>query len=141
MKLLLALLLAAASGKHEWLGSEMPLPLAVRTPQDLEFKSVAEREYLIFNLLTSGKVAWDAGDFATAAAKWESLLAVPDLEPSIDKVVRPFALEARRARAARWCRCGGRTAPCRSLCPPARWCSSAGRRSCRGCWRSARAAR
>jgi plastocyanin len=96
MKLLLALLLAAASGKHEWLGSEMPLPLAVRTPQDLEFKSVAEREYLIFNLLTSGKVAWDAGDFATAAAKWESLLAVPDLEPSIDKVVRPFAQEARR---------------------------------------------
>jgi plastocyanin len=95
MKLLLALLLAA-SGKHEWLGAEMPLPLAVRTPQDLEFKNVAEREYLIFNLLTSGKVAWDAGDFATAAAKWESLLAVPDLEPSIDKVVRPFAVEARR---------------------------------------------
>jgi plastocyanin len=96
MKLLLALLLAAASGKHEWLGSEMPLPLAVRTPQDLEFKSVAEREYLIFNLLSSGKVAWDAGDFATASAKWESLLAIPDLEPSIDKVVRPFAQEARR---------------------------------------------
>src|SRR5713226_9306883 len=96
MKLLLALLLAAASAKHEWLGTEMPLPLAVRTPQDLEFKNVAEREYLIFNLLTSGKVAWDAGDYATAAAKWESLLAVPDLEPSIDKVVRPFAVEARR---------------------------------------------
>src|SRR5258708_26491012 len=95
MKLLLALLLAA-SAKHEWLGTEMPLPLAVRTPQDLEFKNVAEREYLIFNLLTSGKVAWDAGDYATAAAKWEALLAVPDLEPSIDKVVRPFAVEARR---------------------------------------------
>jgi plastocyanin len=96
MKLLLALLLAAPSAKHEWLGAEMPLPLAVRTPQDLEFKSVAEREYLIFNLLSSGKVAWDAGDFATAASKWESLLAVPDLEVSIDKVVRPFAQEARR---------------------------------------------
>src|SRR5260221_2099765 len=95
MKLLLALLLAA-SAKREWLGTEMPLPLAVRTPQDLEFKNVAEREYLIFNLLTSGKVAWDAGDYATAAAKWESLLAVPVLEPSIDKVVRPFAVEARR---------------------------------------------
>jgi len=68
----------------------------VRTPQDLEFKTVAEREYLIFNLLSSGKVAWDAGDFATAASKWESLLEVPELEPSIDKVVRPFAEEARR---------------------------------------------
>jgi plastocyanin len=96
MKLLLALLVAASSAKHpDWLGTEMPLPLAVRTPQDLELKSVAEREYLIFNLLASGKLAWDAGDFATAAAKWESLLALPDLEPSIDKVVRPFALEAR----------------------------------------------
>src|SRR6202171_3275427 len=102
MKLLLALLVAASSAKHpDWLGAEMPLPLAVRTPQDLELKSVAEREYLIFNLLSSGKVAWDAGDFATAAAKWDSLLAVPDLEQSIEKVVRPFAQEARRKAGAK----------------------------------------
>src|ERR1041384_842922 len=94
--LLLALLLAASSApKHEWLGPEMPLPLAVRTPQDLEFKSVAEREYLIFNLLASGKVAWDAGDYATAARNWESLLSVPELDPAIEKVVKPFAEQAR----------------------------------------------
>ena len=43
-----------------WLGEEMPLPLAVRTPQDLAFKAVAERQYLIFNLLAGGKLAWDA---------------------------------------------------------------------------------
>src|SRR5438067_6542435 len=96
MKLLLALILAAPAPKHEWLGSEMPLPLAVRTPQDLQFKNIAEREYLIFNLLSSGKVAWDSGDFATAAAKWESLLSVPGLDPEIDRVVRPFAEEARK---------------------------------------------
>src|SRR4051812_21649770 len=96
MKLLLALILAASTPKHDWLGSEMPLPLAVRTPQDLQFKNIAEREYLIFNLLSSGKVAWDSGDFATAAAKWESLLSVPGLDPEIDKVVRPFAEDARR---------------------------------------------
>ena len=96
MKLLFALLLAAAPAKHDWLGPEMPLPLAVRTPQDLAFKGVAERQYLIFNLLASGKVAWDQGDFAGAAARWESLLSVPGLDPEIDKVVRPFAEEARR---------------------------------------------
>lgn len=95
MKLLLALLLAA-SAKHDWLGTELPLPLTVRTPQDLQFKNVAERQYLIFNLLASGKVAWDAGDYAGAAAKWESLLSVPGLDPEIDKVVRPLAEEARK---------------------------------------------
>lgn len=97
MNFFLALLLAASgSAKHDWLGAEMPLPLAVRGPQDLAFKNVAEREYLIFNLLASGKVAWDSGDFAGAAAKWEALLSVPGLDPEIDKVVRPFAEEARR---------------------------------------------
>ena len=34
-----------------WLGEELPLPLSVRTPQDLAVKNVAERQYLIFNLL------------------------------------------------------------------------------------------
>src|SRR5690242_15434719 len=94
--ILLALLLAASGAKHDWLGAEMPLPLAVRTPQDLAFKNEAERQYLIFNLLASGKVAWDERDYATAAARWESLLSVPGLDPEIDKVVRPFAEEARK---------------------------------------------
>jgi plastocyanin len=101
--ILLALLLAAPGGKHDWLGAEMPLPLAVRTPQDLAFKTQAERQYLIFNLLASGKLAWDERDYATAAARWESLLSVPGLDPEIDKVVRPFAEEARS-------RAGGKSA-------------------------------
>ncbi|HUJ27810.1 MAG TPA: hypothetical protein VLW85_17415 [Myxococcales bacterium] len=93
--LLLLLLAATAPAKHEWLGPEMPLPLSVRTPQDLEFKSVAERQYLIFNLLVNGKTAWDAGDYATAAARWESLLSLPGLDEDMAKVVKPFAEQAR----------------------------------------------
>jgi plastocyanin len=87
----------------------MPLPLAVRTPQDLAVKAVAERQYLIFNLLAGGKLAWDRGDYPTAAAKWEALLRLEGLDPEVDKVVRPLAREA-RARA------GG--APAASAGPP-----------------------
>jgi len=79
-----------------WLGEEMPLPLAVRTPVDLALKAVAERQYLEFNLLASGKLAWDRGDFATAASKWESLLRLANLDPEIDRTVRPLAQEARQ---------------------------------------------
>ena len=78
-----------------WPGEDMPLPLAVRSAQDLAVKSLAERQYLIFNLLAGGKVAWDAGDFATAASKWEALLRVSALDPDVDRVIRPLAREAR----------------------------------------------
>ncbi len=86
---------APARVGREWLGEDMPLPLAVKTPQDLAVKSVAEKQYLIFNLLAGGKMAWDAGDYATAATKWESLLRVPGLDPEIDRVIRPLASAAR----------------------------------------------
>jgi len=81
-----------------WLGTELPLPLSVRTPRDLALKALAERQYLIFNLLAGGKLAWDRGDFAQAAAKWEALLALPDLPADVAQGVRPFAQQA-RARA------------------------------------------
>jgi hypothetical protein len=83
-----------------WLGEELPLPLSVKTPQDLALKAVAERQYLIFNLLARGKLAWDAGDFPTAAEKWEALLRVPGIDPELEKVVKPLQLEA-RARTGR----------------------------------------
>jgi plastocyanin len=101
LRLLLAPLLAslaalpAHAANREWLGEEMPLPLAVKTAQDLAVKAVAEKQYLIFNLLAGGKMAWDAGDFATAAAKWEHLLRVPGLDPEIERVMRPLAVAAR----------------------------------------------
>lgn len=82
--------------KPTWLPDEMPLQLAVRTPEDLGFKSLAERQYLIFNLIASGKLAWDAGDFATAADRWEALLRLPNLPADVAKGVKPFAVEARK---------------------------------------------
>jgi len=88
----------AAQKTNGWLGEELPLPLSVRTPQDLAVKQVAERQYLIFNLLAGGKLAWDAGDWSTAASKWEALLRLSGLDPEIDRVIRPLAHEA-RARA------------------------------------------
>src|SRR3954468_1084764 len=86
---------AAAADGHGWLGEELPLPLAVRTAQDLAIKAAAEKQYLIFNLLAGGKLAWDQGDFATAAGKWEALLRVHGLDPEIEKTIRPLAKEAR----------------------------------------------
>jgi plastocyanin len=83
-----------------WLGEELPLPLSVKTPQDLALKAVAERQYLVFNLLARGKLAWDAGDFATAASKWEALLRVPGIDPELERVIKPLAVEA-RARAGK----------------------------------------
>ena len=68
-----ALLIPALAMGAGWAADEMPLQLAVRNPEDLKFKAAAEKQYLIFNLLGSGKVAWDKGDFTTAAAKWEAL--------------------------------------------------------------------
>jgi plastocyanin len=79
-----------------WPGEEMPLPLTVRTPDDLVFKETAEHQYLIFNLLASGKLAYDRGDMATAATKWETLLRVPNLPADLDRVIRPLAIDARQ---------------------------------------------
>jgi plastocyanin len=86
---------AAPPDSRGWLGEELPLPLAVRTPQDLAVKAAAEKQYLIFNLLAGGKLAWDAGDFATAATKWEALLRVHQLDPEIERAIRPLARDAR----------------------------------------------
>src|SRR5215468_10409197 len=82
--------------KQPWPGEEMPLPLTVRTPDDLAFKYVAERQFLLFNLMASGKLAYDRGDMATAAAKWEALLRMPDLPPDLERTIRPLAEEARQ---------------------------------------------
>ncbi|HEY2903092.1 MAG TPA: carboxypeptidase regulatory-like domain-containing protein [Polyangia bacterium] len=84
-----------AQAAPPWQGEELPLPLSVRTPQDLAVKQVAERQYLIFNLLAGGKSAFDAGDFATAANKWEALLRLRPLDPDVEKIIRPLARDAR----------------------------------------------
>lgn len=78
-----------------WLGEQMPLPLAVKSSEDLAFKAAAERQYLIFNLLAGGKVAWDRGDAETAANRWDELLRVPGLPTEVDALVRPLLKAAR----------------------------------------------
>ncbi|HXU60106.1 MAG TPA: hypothetical protein VN962_00295 [Polyangia bacterium] len=83
-----------------WLGDDLPLPLAVKTPQDIGFKSAAERQYLIFNLMAGGKLAFDRGDYTGAAGKWETLLRMPGLDPQVAQAVQPL-LEDARARAGR----------------------------------------
>ena len=83
-----------------WPAREMPLPIVVRSPQDLTFKTEVERQYLIFNLMAGGRVAFEAGDFARAARDWEALLRLPGLPPEIGRAVSPLLAEAQRQRGS-----------------------------------------
>jgi plastocyanin len=86
---------AAQPGEAKWLGDDLPLPLSVKTPQDIGFKAAAERQYLIFNLMAGGKLAYERGDYAGAADKWDTLLRMPGLDPQVDRAVRPLLDDAR----------------------------------------------
>ena len=100
----------------------MPLPMPSRRPQDLAFKTEVERQYLIFNLMAGGRVAWEAGDFARAAHEWEALLKVPGLPAEIARVVSPLLADAQRVAAAAGSPPAGaeqRARPPRSPEPPA----------------------
>jgi plastocyanin len=88
---------AAPPAAAAWPGDDMPLPLTVHTPEDLAFKTEAERQYAVFNLMTSGKLAFEAGDYARAARRWESLLKLSSLPPDVERVVLPLLEAARRA--------------------------------------------
>jgi plastocyanin len=92
---------AAASPPPPWLGDELPLPLSVKSAQDLAFKNEAERQYLIFNLMAAGKLALDGQDYGLAVRKWEALLKVPGLPEEIERAVRPLLAEAQRAAGGR----------------------------------------
>ena len=95
-------------------GREVPLPIAVKTPQDLAFKTEVERQYLILNLMAGGRQAYEAGDFARAAHDWEMLLKVPSLPPEVARVVSPLLAEAQRQRGG-----GAPGAPAAAAAPPA----------------------
>ena len=86
---------SAAGGEARWLGDNLPLPMPVKTPQDIGFKSATERQYLIFNLMAGGKLAYQRGDWAAAVDKWDTLLRMPGLNPQIERVVGPFLDDAR----------------------------------------------
>jgi plastocyanin len=89
-----ALLLSLLTGG--WPGDEMPLPVTVKGPEDLAFKAAAEKQYLIFNLMVAGRLAYERGEFAQAADKFEALLKVPELPASVDAAVRPLAIFSRQ---------------------------------------------
>ncbi|HEY0715656.1 MAG TPA: hypothetical protein VGF45_23440 [Polyangia bacterium] len=97
----MALLLQAAETKSppNWPGDELPLPVVVKTPEDLAFKIEVERQYAVFNLMTTGKLAYEAGDYARAARKWEALMKLPNLPPEIARVVQPLLEDAQQAAA------------------------------------------
>lgn len=77
------------------LGEQLPLSLLVKTPEELEYKAVTERQYLLVTLLVGAKAAWDRNDWETAATKWEAVLRLPNLPPDVDEAVKRFAKVAR----------------------------------------------
>jgi hypothetical protein len=64
-------------------------------PRDQKLLKLIDRETQISTLLTAGKLAYDAGDFATAAAKWEALLKIEGLPADIERAVKPLIAEAK----------------------------------------------
>ncbi len=104
---------AAAGGEAKWMGDDLPLPLPVKTPQDIGFKSATERQYLIFNLMAGGKLAYQRGDYAAAVDKWDTLLRMPGIDPQIERVVGPF-LDDARVRAGQPAKPGAHVEPTRA---------------------------
>lgn len=66
-----------------------------KSVRDHAMLQLIERETQISTLLTAGRLAWDAGDYAAAAAKWDALLKIDGLPADVEKAVKPFAAEAR----------------------------------------------
>jgi hypothetical protein len=79
----LVLLLSAAVPKHA-------------TPQEQRVLRLIDRETQISTLLTGGKLAFDAGDYATAVAKWDALLKIDGLPPDVESAVKPLLAQARK---------------------------------------------
>lgn len=63
--------------------------------RDQSMLQLIERQTQIANLLTAGRLAWDAGDYAAAAARWDALLKIEGLPSDVERAVKPFAAEAR----------------------------------------------
>jgi len=118
MTTLLALMMVVAAPKASpadagasWLGEQLPLQLLVKTPEELEYKAMTERQYLLVTLLVGAKGAWDKGDWATAATKWEAALRQPSLPADLEGAVREFARVARE-------RAGGQASALPALSAP-----------------------
>jgi plastocyanin len=77
------------------LAAPTPTPVKPAQPVDRVYRLV-EHQNQIANLLTAGKLAYDAGDFAAAADKWEALLRLDHLPAEIDTMIRPLLQSARK---------------------------------------------
>lgn len=93
------------------LGEALPLSLLVKTPEELSYKAMTERQYLLVTLLVGAKAAWDRNDFATAATKWEAVLRLPDLPPDVREAAERFGKVARE-------RAGGQASTLPALSTP-----------------------
>jgi plastocyanin len=97
--LLVLMLLVAPKGAPDAglppLGEALPLALLVKTPEELSYKAMTERQYLLVTLLVGAKAAWDRGDFATAATKWEAVLRLPELPADVRQAAESFGKVAR----------------------------------------------
>ena len=124
---------AGGAEPPRWLGDELPLPLPVKTPQDIGFKAAAERQYLIFNLMAGGKLAYQRGDYAAAVEKWETLLRVSGLDPQIEKAVAPFLADAHarlgHGAGATGPRAEPKPEPSAPAAPPEKWAEARPRAS------------
>jgi plastocyanin len=79
----LALLLSAAAAKPG-------------APRDQRMLKLIDRETQISTLLTAGKLAFDAGEYPTAVAKWEALLKIDGLPADVESAVKPLLAQARK---------------------------------------------
>jgi len=73
---------------------------APKPGRDQKLLKLIDRQMQIASLLTAGKLAYDSGDYATAAAKWEALLKVEGLPEDIDRAIKPLIAEARGQASA-----------------------------------------
>src|SRR3954469_18827129 len=69
--------------------------VAAPAKHDARLLKLVERENQISSLLTAGKLAWDAGDFAAAAAKWDALLKIDGVPADVAAEVKPLLAQAR----------------------------------------------
>lgn len=98
----LAVVLLVAGGKPQGakdagvpLGEQVPLEVLVKSPEELGYKAVTERQYLLVTLLVGAKASWDRQAWDDAATKWEAALRLPGLSAEVESAVRPFATAAR----------------------------------------------
>jgi plastocyanin len=100
----LLLSLMAAGAKPDAgvvLGEQLPLALLVKTPEELAYKTMTERQYLLVTLLVNAKASWDRQDWEGAATKWEAVLRLPSIPPDVESAAREFGKVARERAGGR----------------------------------------